>query len=234
MAEGEKQKGKAKRPKADALVTWKMEWFPVQVPQNKQYTDRLVSIVEKRVRRTPVIYALYNHGRLVNVGQSDQGIARMKNQINSNKKRMWFDRFAIYTLAKRRQLNDVEALMNRIMWPQKAGKNFMRARNLADPVRGDVRRWASAESRKITRTLRPLERKLNRSANQLDRKEKRIRKSYLKRIEKAKDKNRQRHLRSERDKRLKVLNTARKRLQPWRNAIVQWNAKLKTFQNLKV
>lgn len=234
MAEEAKKANKPKRPKQDALVTWRMEWFPVQNSQNKMYTDKLVGILDKRVRKTPVIFALYNHGRPVFVGQSEQGVSRLRAHINSNKKRMWFDRLALYTLAKRRQLNDVEALMNRIMWPQKQGKNFMRAKNLADPVKRDVKVWAWQESKKINRALRPLEKKLNRTVTKLDRKETKIRKVYARKIERAKDKNKQRHLRSVRDQKLKIISAERKRLQPWRNNITQWTAKLRTFQNMKV
>ncbi len=239
MAKGEKAKAKAKpkasRPKNDSLVTWKIEWFPATLSQNKMYTDKLVNILDKRIRRTPLLYATYNHGRLASIGQSDQGISKLKGQIIANKNRASFDRFAIYTLAKRRQLNDLEALATHIAWPQKSsGKNFVRAKNLGDHVRKDVRAWSSGEARKINRTLRPLERRYARSMKSFDKKETRIRKTYLKRIDKAKDKNRQRHLRAERDRKLKVISNQRKRLQPWRNAINSWNAKLKVFQNTKI
>jgi hypothetical protein len=233
MAENAKSKT-AKRPKQDALVTWRMEWFPVQVPQNKLYTDKLVSILEKRVRRAPTLYALYNRGRLVGVGQSDSGITRLKAAVQANKKRAQFDRFALYTLAKRRHLNDIEAITTRIMWPQRAQRNFARAKNLGDVARRDVRSWSISETRRINRSLRPLERRYESTRRRLDKKEVQIRKRYLKRIEKAKDKARQRSLRSERDRKLKAISTQRRSLQPWRNSILSWQAKARSFQSIKI
>ncbi len=231
MAENSKQNA---RPKQDALVTWRMEWFPVQVPQNKMYTDKLVSILDKRVRRAPVVYALYNKGRLVEVGQSDSGIAKVKAAVQANKRKARFDRLAVYTLAKRRHLNDFSALAVRIAWPQKQMRNFTRARDLGDVARRDVRQWASSEARRADRSRRPLERRYNSTRRRLDTQEVRIRKSYLKRIERARDAVRQRSLRAERDRRLKSISVQRKRLQPMRNSIAMWQAKARSFQSIKM
>ncbi len=235
MAEEAKAK-KAARPKMDALVTWRMESFPISVSQNKMYTDRLVTILDRRVRRTPAVLSYYKQGRLVWLGSTQQGITpQVRAGILKQARARSFDRFSIYTLAKRRHANDIEALATHIAMPDRASaKNFTRARNLGDVVRRDVRQWASGEARKVNRALRPMERKLNSSVRRLDKQEKRLRKSYGKRIDKAKDAMRQKKLRAERDRRISVLNTQRKRLQPLRANIAKRQAELRSFQNIKV
>ncbi len=223
------------RLKNDALVTWRIESFPISVSQNKLYTDRLVGILDRRIRRNPTIYSLYSRGRLVEIGSSDQGIQRLRGVVQANKKKARFDRFAVYTLAKRRHANDIEALARRIAFPQDgSAKNFAKARNLGEVVRRDVRQWSTAETRRINRALRPMERKYAKSVRRLEKQEARLRKSYSKRIEKARDAMRQKKLRTERDKRINSLKVQRRRLQPLRNNILQRQAELRTFQNLEI
>ncbi len=235
MAKKQKAK-KTSKPKNDAVVTWKMEWFPASLSQNAMYSDQLLNILGKRVRRAPFVYSAYNHGKLVWIGSSPEGMS--KHEIGMWKaqiKKHTFDRFSVYTLAKRKQANDLETLAWHIAFPGKSsGKNFARAKNLGDVARRDVKHWATTESRKIQRTLRPLERKYNKSVRRLEVKEHKLRKSYGKRIDKAKDKGRQKKFRAERDKKLKWVSMERKKLHPWRNSIAQWAAKWRTFQNLKV
>ncbi len=232
MAENAKRSA---RPKNDALVTWRMESFPVSVSQNKLYTDRLVNILDRRIRRNPTVYSLYSRGRLVEIGSSDRGIQRLRSAVQANKKRVRFDRFAIYTLAKRRHANDIEALARRIAFPQDSStRNFARARNLGDVVRRDVRQWSTSESRRITRSLRPMERRLASTTRRLDSQEARLRKSYSRRIEQARDAMRQKRLRIERDRRITTLNVQRRRLQPLRENIAKRQSELRTYLNLKV
>ena len=225
---------KSARPKNDALVTWRMESFPIYLPANRLYTDKLVGILDKRVRRNPVVYSLYSRGRLIEIGSSD-GIQRLKSAVQANKKRFRFDRFAVYTLSKRRHVSDIEALARRIAFPaETAAKSFTRAKNLGDVVRKDVRHWSVSEEKRINRSLRPMQKKFDRSLMKLDRQEERLRKSYSKRIEKAKDAVRQKRLRLERDKRFNVLRVQRRKLQPLRKAIAQREAELRTFLNMKI
>lgn len=229
-------KEKGARPKNDALVTWRMESFPIAVSQNKLYTDKLLGILDRRVRRNPAVFSYYNRGRLVWLGSSQQGITpQVKAGIMREAKKRSFDRFSVYTLAKRRHANDIEALAAHVAWPEKsASKNFAKAKNLGEVVRRDVRQWSSQEARKINRGLKPLIRRYDKTLKKLDKQEEKLRKSYGKRIEKAKDAVRQKKLRLERDKRVNVLKAQRKRLQPLRNEIAKREAELKTFINLKV
>jgi hypothetical protein len=227
---------KSARPKNDVLVTWRMESFPISVSQNKAYTDRLVGILDRRVRRNPAVLSYYNRGRLVWLGSTQQGITpQVRSGILREARKHSFDRFSVYTLAKRRHANDIEALARRIAFPEQAAtRNFTRARDLGDVVRRDVRQWATNETRRINRSLRPMERRLDQTSRRLDRQEERLRKSYSKRIERASDAARQKKLRTERDRRISVLSTQRRRLQPLRNQIAQRQAELRSFQNIKV
>ena len=221
--------------KQQALVAKKIEWLPIAHPQNKMYTDRLLWILDKRVKKDPMLFVLYNNGRIVWIGQSDQGMSKLKSQAMANKKKKWWDRFAIYTISNRAYLNDVEALATRIAMHEKIGyKNFAKAKNTTEDVKKDVRNWANAEIKTVNRSLRPLEKKYKRAVSKLDIKEKKLRKKYLKRIEKAKDKKRQVSLRVERDKKINELRMQRKKLAPWRQSITAWQAKIRSFESIKL
>lgn len=233
MAENAKRSA---RPKNDALVTWRMESFPISVSQNKMYTDRLVNILDRRVRRNPVVLSYYNKGKLVWVGSTQQGITpQMRAGILREARKRSFDRFSVYTLAKRRHANDIEALTRRIAFPRtSASKNFTRARDLGDVVRRDVRQWAASETRRINRSLRPMERRLGSTERRIDRQESRLRKSFSRRIDRARDAARQRSLRTERDRRISALAVQRRRLQPLRQNIARRREELRAYQNLRV
>lgn len=221
--------------KQQAFVQKKIELLPIDNPQNKAYTDKLLQILDRRIRNDPVLFVLYNNGRIVWIGQSDRGVSRMRTQVLANKKRRSWDTFAIYTIAKRAYLNDAEALATRIAMHEKIGyKNFTRAKNTTEDVKKDIMKWANAEIRTANRSLRPIERKYNRAMLRLDSREKGIRKSYLKKIEKAKDKNRQNRLRAEREKRIEALRILRKKLAPLRQNIATWQAKIRSFQNIRL
>lgn len=220
--------------KQQAFVQKKIEWLPIDNP-NKAYTDKLLQILDRRVRNDPVLFVLYDNGRIVWIGQSDRGVAAMKTRVLANKKRKSWDSFAIYTIANRAYLNDAEALATRIAMHEKIGyKNFTRAKNTTEDVKKDIRKWANAEIRVVSRSLRPIERRYNRAMQRLDTKEKRLRKSFLQRIEKAKDKKRQSKLRTERDRRIDALRVQRKRLAPWRQNINNLQAKIRSFQNIRL
>jgi hypothetical protein len=221
--------------KQQAFVQKKIELLPIDNPQNKAYTDKLLRILDRRIRNDPVLFVLYNNGRIVQIGQSDRGVSRMRTQVLANKKRRSWDTFAIYTIANRAYLNDAEALATRIAMHEKIGyKNFTRAKNTTEDVKKDIMKWANAEIRTASRSLSPIERKYNRAMLRLDSREKSIRKSYLKRIEKAKDKNRQNRLRAEREKRIEALRILRKKLAPLRQNIATWQAKIRSFQNIRL
>lgn len=222
-------------PKQQAFVQKKIEWIPIDNPQNKAYTDKLLQILDRRVRNDPVLFVLYNNGRIVWIGQSDKGVSGMRTHVLANKKRKSWDKFAIYTIANRAYLNDAEALATRIAMHEKIGyKNFTRAKNTTEEIKKDMRKWANAEIRVVNRSLRPLERKYSRAMFRLDSRERQIRKSYLKRIEKAKEKKRQNKLRAERDKRIEALRMQRKKLAPLRQNILTWQAKMRSFQNIRL
>lgn len=221
--------------KPQALVAKKIEWLPIDNPQNKMYTDKLLSMLDRRVKRDPMLYVLYRNGRMVRIGQSDQGMSKLKSIAMDNKKKKTWDKFAIYTISKRAYLNDVEALANRIAMDQRLGwRNFARARNTTEDIKADIRKWASTEIRGIERTLRPLDRKYRKSMQRFDTKEKKLRKGFGKRIDKAKDAARQKALRMDRDKRIMKLRMERKKLAPWRQSIVSWQAKIRSFQATKL
>lgn len=219
--------------KQQALVAKKIEMVPIDNSQNKQYTDKLVSVLDKRLKKDPLLFVLYNNGRIVSVGQSDQGILKLKSQVAANKRKRSWDRLAIYTLSNRAYLNDVEALVTRLAMRQ-SGRNFARAKNALDVVKKDMRTWAGSEIRVINRSLFPLERRYKKAMARFDSREERLRKRYQKRIEHAKDKARQRSLRSERDRKISELRTQRKRLAPWREEIARWQAKARSFQNIRL
>ncbi len=222
-------------PKQKAFVAKKIEWLQIENPQNKWYTDKLLQILDRRVRTDPMLFVLYSNGRIFWIGQSDKGISKLRTQVLANKKKRSWDSFAIYTIANRSYLNDAEALATRIAMHAKIGyKNFTRAKNTTEDVKKDMRTWANAEIRMASRSLRPLERKYKKTLWRLDTKEKKIRKSYLKRIEKAKDAMRQKRLRAERDRKISVLKTQRKKLSPWRQSIAVWQARVRSFQNIKL
>ena len=97
-----------------ALVLKRIEKLPIEHPASKMYMDKLLSIIDRRVRREPVLFVLYNKGRMVWIGNSEQGIAKLKSQAMANRKRRWWDKFTVFTLSKGAYLNDVEAIATHI------------------------------------------------------------------------------------------------------------------------
>lgn len=213
----------------------KIEGLPISNPQNSQYTDRLLTILDRRVRKDPVLFVLYNNGRISGIGQSDKGVARLKSQAAANKKKRAFDRFDVYTLSDGAYLNDIEAIAGRMLSHNKAGvRNFAKAKNTTEEVKSDVRKWASSEERRVNRHLRPVERKYKTDIARLDRQEHHLRKRYAKRIEHARDQKRQRTLREERDKKITSLRVQRKRLAPLRSRIASLQAEVRSFQSVRL
>lgn len=195
---------------------------------------RLLAFLDKRVKKDPALFVLYRNGRVVAMDRSDQGVSKLKSMAVANtKKRLW-DKFAVYTLANRAYLNDVEALATRIAMSQKiALKNFAKAKNTTEDVKRDINKWASSEVKTINRSLSPLEHKYRKGLSRLDAQEKKLRKSFMKKIDRAKGKSRRKSLRAQRDKRIEQLRMQRKRLAPLRKSILSWQAKLRSFDSVK-
>ncbi len=223
-------KGKAKAPKQLALIAKRIEWLPIK---SGEFSDRMLKALDKNIRKQPIVYGLFKNGKLVVVGQSE-GLGKLRSYIMSNKKKQWWDRFAIYTLSKRKYLNDIEALTVRMSWPTKAAaKNFTRASNMTNSVKGDVNKWINGQMKGTARTLRPMEKRYSRIRKKLEGKANKLRKTYMKRIMKAKDIKIQKRLRAERDKRLKDIGAQVKKLYPWQKNITMLQRKMRELQKLK-
>ncbi len=242
MAKKAKAAKKAPRKRSSggkkALIMKKIEWMPISNSHNSMFTDKMVSTLEKRIRRDPALWVFYGpNGKVTWAEPAEQGTAKLRAWVAMNKKKHWFEKFGVYTISKRAYMSDIDALASRLVSSsgnmQMKPKNFMRAKNTGEEVKRDMNQWANTEMRKINRGLKPLERKYKRSMARLDTKEHKLRKRYMKRIEKAKDSMRQKKLRVERDKKVMQLKMQRKKLQPWRNSINMWNSKLKSFQDVK-
>lgn len=218
-----------------ALIVKKIEKLPIEHPANRLYTDKLLSILHNRVRNEPVLFVLYNKSKIVGIGHSEQGVIKLRTEAIRNKKRRWWDRFTIFAVTDPGYLNDVEALAKHIAMHEKIGYgNFTRAKNFTEKVRSDVKAWTATEMRTINRSLKPAEKKYHTTLSRINAKEEKIRKQYAKRIEKAKDKRRQISLRKQRDTRIERLRVERKALAPLRYSIASMQAKIQSFQNVKI
>lgn len=223
-----------KKRSAVPLIVKKIEEFPVELANNKLYTTQLLQILDKNVRRDPVIYALYNHGKLVWIG-STEGIVGLKSMVLKNMKKKTWDRFALYSVSNRKYIPDLVALASRLALPAKAaGTHFTRAQNAADEVKRGINKWTGLQIKGINRTLKPTVRKYNVWTRRFDVKENRIRKGFGKRIDRAKDQVRQKAYRVARDKKLKELSKQRaKLLQPLRKSIGEWQSKMRSFEKIR-
>ncbi len=219
--------------KPQTLVSKKIELLPIERSQNKMYSNKLLAVLDKRVRKDPALLVFYRNGRVVAMDVSD-GISRLKGMVAANRKKRTWDRFAIYTLANRAFLNDVQALATRIAMDDRiALKNFAKAKNTTEDVKRDINKWATGEVRSIDRSLTPLTRKYKKSVARLDVQEARLRKGFSKRIEKARDAARQKKLRAERDRRIEKLKVQRRKLGPLRESILKLQALESTFDDVK-
>jgi hypothetical protein len=223
----------AKRARSVPLIVRKIEGFPIELAGNKLYTEKLLQVLDKKVRKAPIIYAFYNHGRMVWM-DSAEGIARMRTAAMKNmKKRVW-DKFTIYTVSNRRYVPDLVTLARRIAGQTQTAGNFTRAQNAAEDVKRDINKWTGAQMKSINRTLKPTIRKYDVWTRRFDVRDARIRKSFGKRIDRAKDQMKQKAYRMARDKRLKELNKQRaKVLLPLRKNIGMWQAKMRSFQRIR-
>lgn len=218
-----------------ALIVKRIEKLPIEHPANRMYSDKLLSILHNRIKREPVLFVLFNKSKIVGIGHSEDGIARLRSQAMSNRKRRWWDKFTVYAVTDPGYLNDVEALATHIAMHEKIGyRSFAKAKNFTEKVKQDVKAWTATEIRVINRSLKPMEKKYHRTLSRIDAKEKKVRKAYAKRIEKTEDKRRQNSLRKQRDKKIDRLRAERKALAPLRYNIASMQAKIQSFQNIKL
>ena len=71
--------------KPQALVSKRIEQLPISRSQNKMYSDRLLSVLDKRVRNDPALFVFYRNGRVVGMDRSDQGISKFRSIVEVNK-----------------------------------------------------------------------------------------------------------------------------------------------------